>query len=83
MLTICTEPGCTTLVMGGRCVEHEPSQTRLFVRGRPFKQLAGARGPDIRRSSRSLFEIAGDEEQRALVLAVVGSDRRSVSHADA
>jgi hypothetical protein len=36
MLTICSEPGCSTLVMGGRCLEHETSPTRVFVRGRPL-----------------------------------------------
>lgn len=36
MLTTCSEPGCATLVMGGRCLEHESPQARAFVRGRPF-----------------------------------------------
>jgi hypothetical protein len=36
MLTTCSEPGCATLVMGGRCLEHERGPTRIFVRGRPF-----------------------------------------------
>jgi hypothetical protein len=36
MLTTCQEPGCTTIVMGGRCLEHERRSTRVFVRGRPF-----------------------------------------------
>jgi hypothetical protein len=36
MLTTCSEPGCATLVMGGRCLEHERASTRIFVRGRPF-----------------------------------------------
>lgn len=36
MLTRCAEPGCETLVLGGRCLEHEAPQTRIFVRGRPF-----------------------------------------------
>ena len=35
MLTTCNEPGCATLVMGGRCIEHEKPPTRVFVRGRP------------------------------------------------
>jgi hypothetical protein len=35
MLTTCSEPGCATLVMGGRCIEHDQIQTRVFVRGRP------------------------------------------------
>lgn len=36
MLTTCSEPGCATLVMGGRCIEHERPATRVFVRGRPL-----------------------------------------------
>jgi hypothetical protein len=36
MLTTCSEPGCATLVMGGRCLEHERGPARVFVRGRPF-----------------------------------------------
>jgi hypothetical protein len=36
MLTICSEPGCSTLVMGGRCLEHERRPIREFVRGRPL-----------------------------------------------
>jgi hypothetical protein len=36
MLRTCSEPGCTTIVMGGRCLEHERGTTRVFVRGRPF-----------------------------------------------
>lgn len=36
MLRTCQEPGCTTIVMGGRCLEHERRPTRVFVRGRPF-----------------------------------------------
>ena len=37
VLTTCIEPGCETLVLGGRCLEHERPQTRIFVRGRPFE----------------------------------------------
>jgi hypothetical protein len=40
MLTTCSEPGCATLVMGGRCLEHERRSTRIFVRGRPFAPVA-------------------------------------------
>ena len=37
MLMTCREPGCTTIVMGGgRCVFHEPHESRVFLRGRPF-----------------------------------------------
>jgi hypothetical protein len=45
MLTRCTEPGCETLVLGGRCLEHEAPQTRIFVRGRPFVRSVMARSP--------------------------------------
>jgi hypothetical protein len=46
MLTTCSEPGCATLVMGGRCIEHERRPTRVFVRGRPLAASArtGASG---------------------------------------
>jgi hypothetical protein len=37
MLTTCSEPGCATIVMGGRCLEHERRPRRVFVRGRPFE----------------------------------------------
>lgn len=36
MLTTCSEPGCTTIVLGGRCIDHERPQLKTFVRGRPF-----------------------------------------------
>jgi hypothetical protein len=36
MLTICSEPGCKTIVMGGRCLEHERRQVKTYVRGRPY-----------------------------------------------
>jgi hypothetical protein len=36
MLSVCTEPGCATLTMGGTCVEHDPPVTVTFARGRPY-----------------------------------------------
>ena len=36
MLSVCPEPGCTTLTMGGTCVEHDPRVTVTFTRGRPY-----------------------------------------------
>jgi hypothetical protein len=43
MLSICSEPSCTTLVMGdGLCVAHESRQTRVFVRGRPYAGSVGS-----------------------------------------
>ena len=42
MLSVCTEPGCTTLTMGGTCVEHDPPVTVTFARGRPYVTTAAA-----------------------------------------
>jgi hypothetical protein len=42
MLSVCSEPGCTTLTMGGTCVEHDPPVTVTFVRGRPYVAEATA-----------------------------------------
>ena len=36
MLSVCTESGCSTLTMGGTCVEHDPPVKTLFPRGRPY-----------------------------------------------
>jgi hypothetical protein len=36
MLSVCPEPGCTTLTMGGTCVAHDPPVTATFTRGRPY-----------------------------------------------
>ena len=36
MLSVCPEPGCSTLTMGGTCVEHDPPVTVTFTRGRPY-----------------------------------------------
>jgi hypothetical protein len=46
LLELCRHPGCTTLTIGGLCVEHEPVREALvFPRGRPFPPLA-RRGAD-------------------------------------
>ena len=43
MLSICSEPGCKTLVMGdGLCVAHECRQAQVFVRGRPYAGSVGS-----------------------------------------
>ena len=42
MLSVCPEPGCTTLTMGGTCVAHDPPMTVTFERGRPFVTNAAA-----------------------------------------
>ena len=36
MLSVCPEPGCTTLTMGGTCVAHDAPVTVTFTRGRPY-----------------------------------------------
>jgi len=36
MLGICPYPGCTTVTMGGTCVEHDAPVNVDFPRGRPF-----------------------------------------------
>ncbi len=35
MSSVCPEPGCTTLTMGGTCVAHDAPVTVTFERGRP------------------------------------------------
>ena len=35
MLSVCPEPGCSTLTMGGTCVAHDPPVQVTFPRGRP------------------------------------------------
>jgi hypothetical protein len=42
MLSVCPEPGCTTLTMGGTCVAHDPPVTVTFTRGRPYVGKAAA-----------------------------------------
>ncbi len=36
LLESCSTPGCTTLTMGGTCVEHDVPAGVVFPRGRPF-----------------------------------------------
>jgi hypothetical protein len=36
LLTPCTAAGCSTLTMGGTCVEHDVPVTTVFPRGRPY-----------------------------------------------
>lgn len=43
MLTVCPVPGCTTLTMGGTCVEHDAPVTVTFPRGRPFPAMDAER----------------------------------------
>jgi hypothetical protein len=71
MLTICSEPGCSTLVMGGRCLEHETVPAREFVRGRPL--LATSSG-DVTAHGAPVFALtAGAHTLVAGRDALVGS----------
>ena len=36
MLDVCPVLGCSTITMGGTCVEHDPPVTVTFTRGRPY-----------------------------------------------
>jgi hypothetical protein len=36
MLDVCPVPGCSTLTMGGTCVEHDVPVETIFPRGRPY-----------------------------------------------
>lgn len=40
MLSVCPVPGCTTLTMGGTCVQHDSPVKAVFPRGRPFMRDA-------------------------------------------
>ena len=41
MLSACLIPGCSTLTMGGTCVEHDPPASVTFPRGRPHVAVQG------------------------------------------
>jgi hypothetical protein len=36
MLHVCPVAGCSTITMGGTCVEHDPPVEMVFPRGRPY-----------------------------------------------
>jgi hypothetical protein len=36
MLDVCPVAGCSTITMGGTCVEHDAPVTTVFPRGRPY-----------------------------------------------
>jgi hypothetical protein len=36
LLATCSFPGCSTLTMGGTCVEHDVPVEMVFPRGRPY-----------------------------------------------
>ena len=40
MLSSCVTPGCSTLTMGGTCVEHDVPLSIVFPRGRPHVPVA-------------------------------------------
>ena len=48
MLSVCPEPGCTRLTMGGTCVEHDVPVTVTFPRGRPFTPGRAGAGQPVR-----------------------------------
>ena len=37
LLSVCSHPGCTTVTMGGTCVEHDAPVNIEFPRGRPYE----------------------------------------------
>jgi hypothetical protein len=36
MLTVCPEPGCSAVTMGGTCTKHDPASIPVYPRGRPL-----------------------------------------------
>jgi len=36
MLDVCPVLGCSTITMGGTCVDHDPPVRSVFPRGRPY-----------------------------------------------
>jgi hypothetical protein len=40
ILSSCVTPGCSTLTMGGTCVEHDVPLSIVFPRGRPHVPAA-------------------------------------------
>ena len=48
LLTVCPVPGCSTLTMGGTCVEHDLPVTREFPRGRPYIPVPARRQDALR-----------------------------------
>lgn len=50
LLTSCSQPGCTTLTIGGTCVMHDPAVRPTYGRGAPFAQLA----PFVRTTQREV-----------------------------
>ena len=48
LLAVCTIPGCSTMTMGGTCVDHDAPSLVVYPRGRPFPALQPARSPAAR-----------------------------------
>jgi len=48
MLTMCPVAGCSTLTMGGTCVEHDPPVKTTFPRGRPYAGKPMAHATSLR-----------------------------------
>lgn len=59
MLSLCSEPGCTTIVFGvGPCLVHERRAAREFIRGRPYaRKVADARARLTRTASRTPHDL--------------------------
>lgn len=48
LLTVCPVPGCSTLTMGGTCVEHDPPVKTTFPRGRPYVGKSAVHAEPVR-----------------------------------
>ncbi|HET6683616.1 MAG TPA: hypothetical protein VFG75_07955 [Gaiella sp.] len=57
MLAVCPVLGCSTITMGGTCVEHDEPVTTVFPRGRPY--APSARGGEIRVVGGVLRDLPG------------------------
>lgn len=61
IVTKCTAPGCETLTLGPLCIEHDPQQTKVFVRGRPSPDATTGALPQI-----PLYSVAVGSHVREL-----------------
>jgi hypothetical protein len=57
MLHVCPVLGCSTITMGGTCVEHDPPVTTVFPRGRPYTPAKRRR--ELRVLGDALRELPG------------------------
>jgi hypothetical protein len=42
ILTVCLAPDCSTLTLGGTCVDHDPRDLPTYPRGRPFVRVTSS-----------------------------------------